>query len=139
MKKTILVVFLFAFLGCSEEVPKKDLPNLNGYWEIEQVIFPDGTTKEYTVSTTVDYIELNETEGFRKKVRPQFNGTYETSHDAETFSISKKDDTFIMHYKTGLSEWSENLVALNGNTFSVVNEEGLRYDYRRFEPIVVQK
>ena len=35
-----------------------DLKNLNGYWEIEKVTFPNGETKDYSVSTTIDYIEL---------------------------------------------------------------------------------
>lgn len=130
---------LFIFFGCSSGISKEDLPKLNGYWEIEQVVFSDGKTKEYKVNTTVDYIQLDDLEGFRKKVSPKFNGTYETSNDAEAFTISKKDGNFTIDYKTELSKWTEKLVVLDADTFSVVNEEGLRYDYKRFEPIAIVK
>lgn len=139
MRNFFLIGCLFIFFGCSIGVSMEDLPKLNGYWEIEQVVFPDGTTKEYKVSTTVDYIQLEDLKGFRKKVSPKLNGTYETSDDAETFTISEKDGDISMYYKTELSDWMENLVALGADTFSVVNEEGLRYNYKRFKPINIDK
>jgi len=139
MKKIVLAGCLFIFFGCSSGVSKEKLPQLNGYWEIMQVVFPDGNSKEYKVSITVDYIQLEGLEGFRKKVSPKFDGTYETSDDSETFVILENEDGFTMNYKTDLSEWSEKLVALNEEAFSVVNAEGLRYDYKRFEPITIEK
>ncbi len=139
MNKIVLIAYFFIFFGCSSGVPKEKLPQLNGYWEIGQVVFPDGNTKEYKVSITVDYIQLEGMEGFRKKVSPKFDGTYETSNSAETFVILENEDGFTMNYKTDLSEWSEKLVALNEKAFSVVNSEGLRYDYKRFEPIAIEK
>ncbi len=138
MNKIAIIGYLFFIFGCSNSISKEDLTQLNGYWEIEQVVFPDGNTKAYKVSTTVDYIQLEGVEGFRKKVSPKFDGTYETSDDAESFSITEKDGSFILNYKTELSEWSEKLEDLDADTFSVVNEEGLQYDYKRFEPISIE-
>lgn len=134
-----LIGCFLVFLGCANAVSKEDLFELNGYWEIEQVVFPDGNTKDYTVNTTVDYIEWKGSEGFRKKMNPKFDGTFETSDDAKAFTISEKDGNFTMHYKTPLSEWSEQLVALGEDRFSVVNEAGLQYDYKRFEPISIDE
>ncbi|WP_373517207.1 hypothetical protein [Pricia sp.] len=139
MTKIVLLGWLFIFFGCSSGVSKEDLSQLNGYWEIEQVVFPDGNSKEYKVSTTIDYIQMEGLKGFRKKVSPKFDGTYETSDDAETFTILETDGSFTINYKTELSEWSEKLVALDAVTFSVVNAEGLQYDYKRFEPISIEK
>ncbi len=139
MNKIALLGYLFIFFGCSSGVSKEDLAQLNGYWEIEQVIFPDGNTKNYQVSTAVDYIQLEGLKGFRKKVNPKFDGTYETSNDAEAFMISEKGENFTINYKTELSEWAEKLTALGSDTFSVVNAEGLQYDYKRFEPIAIEK
>ncbi len=139
MNRIVLIGYLFIFFGCSSGISKEDLTQLNGYWEIGQVVFPDGNIKEYKVSMTVDYIQLEGVMGFRKKVSPKFDGTYQTSDDAEAFTILEDDERFTMNYKTKFSEWSEKLVALDTDTFSVVNEEGLRYEYRRFEPISVEK
>ncbi|HET8737898.1 MAG TPA: hypothetical protein VFM69_14995 [Pricia sp.] len=138
MKKMVCIGFLVLFLGCSGGVSEEKLPRLNGYWEIEQVVFPDGGTKEYTVNATIDYIHLEGLKGWRKKVRPKFDGTYETSDDIEEFVISERDGNFFMQYTTELSEWTEILIALNADTFSVINEDGKRYDYRRFEPFTLK-
>jgi len=91
------------------------------------------------VNTSIDYIEFDGLNGFRKKVQPKFNGTYQTSDDAEAFLISEIEGNFFINYKTELSEWSEKLVQLNSDTFSVVNEDDVRYEYKRFEPISISE
>ncbi|CAM3340218.1 hypothetical protein [Zobellia roscoffensis] len=138
MNKFILIGFIGVFFGCSSGISKEDLSKLSGYWEITKVTLPDGNVKEYTVNTSVDYISIEGEEGFRKKMQPKLDGTYETSDDAEAFIITKKEQSFSIDYKTELSEWSEQLIELDDTTFSVENEEGIRYDYKRFEPISIQ-
>jgi len=137
MKNIILIVVSSFFLGCTSSISREELKNLNGYWEIGQVVFPDGNTKQYKMNTNIDYIQMENLQGYRKKVQPRLNGTYETSDDAEVFLISERDGSFYVNYKTELSEWSEKLVALDADSFSVINEEGLRYEYKRFEPISI--
>lgn len=139
MNKIVAIAYLLFFFGCSSGISKGDLTQLNGYWEIEQVVFPGGNAKEYKVNTMVDYIQLEGLGGLRKKVSPKFDGTYQTTDDAEAFTIVETEGSFTINYKTELSEWSEKLVALDTDMFSVVNEEGLRYDYKRFKPITIEK
>ncbi len=134
MKKLSSLLILL-FFACNNELSKKDLEHLNGYWEIEKVVFPDGATKEYKSSKTVDYFEVKQLKGFRKKVQPKLDGTYDTSNDAELFTIVEKEKGYQIAYKNKLSEWNETLVSLNKTSFSVVNETGVRYDYKRFVPI----
>ena len=71
MKRLLFFGFLFILTACQNKVTHEDLPFLNGYWEIEKVNMPDGQTKEYTINTTVDYIEMKDLSGFRKKVYPK--------------------------------------------------------------------
>jgi hypothetical protein len=77
--------------------------------------------------------------GFRKKVYPNLDGTFDTSNDAEKFNLIEESNGFEMHYKTQLSKWVEKLDALNENSFSVTNAEHITYSYKRFKPINVQK
>jgi hypothetical protein len=126
-------------MGCAAEVSKEAIPQLNGYWEIKEVVFPDGQAKEYTMSTTIDYIQVEGFKGFRKKVQPKFDGTFDTSNDAEFFSVQEREGGLIMFYKTELSEWAERLVQLDENHFSVVNEARIRYEYERFSPIDIKE
>ncbi len=135
MRKIILIGIGFLCFSCSKKIEKDDLHFLNGYWEIEKVTFPDGNRKDYTVSTSIDYIDFSDFKGFRKKVQPSFDGTYSTSNDAEFFTILEKDGVFELHYKNDLSEWHEQLVTLSENEFSVRNQDNLIYAYRKYEAI----
>ena len=137
MQRIIFLGLLLLLGACSNKVSKEDLSHLNGYWEITKVTFPDGNIKEYNVNTSIDFIMLEDLKGYRKKMQPNLSGTYRTSDDAESFVVTEIDDSFAIHYKTDLSEWTEIIETLQKNTFSVTNEEGIRYDYKRFEPISI--
>ncbi|WP_149276926.1 hypothetical protein [Pareuzebyella sediminis] len=139
MKILFSIMVVILVMGCSDPISKEDLKNLNGYWEITSVTFPNGETKEYKVSTTVDYFRLEGLKGFRKKVQPKLDGTFNTSNDAESFTILKKNDYFEFFYKNELSAWSEILLDISPNRFSVKNEEGITYSYSRFEPFSVKR
>ncbi|ASV28906.1 hypothetical protein [Maribacter cobaltidurans] len=131
----ILVLVLLTIVSCARRVSSEDFNHLNGYWEIEEVQFPNGNKKDYPVNTVVDYIKLENLEGFRKKMVPRFDGTFETSDDAEPFSIIEKNGVFYMRYQNPLSEWEETLLSLSKDKFSVKNPEGIIYHFKRFEPL----
>lgn len=136
MLKQLNLLMVFLLISCgTTTVDKQELSLLNGYWEIKEVTFSDGTKKEYRMSSTVDYIKLDSLKGFRKKVSPKFNGTFETSDDAEILSIQFKNDSVFMKYNTPLHTWKETLVFLSQTNFSVKNDQGIIYSYQRFEPL----
>lgn len=135
MKHFLYGLSFFIFFGCTTKVTKEDITNLNGYWEIEQVTFPNGETKEFTVNPTVDYIELDGLKGFRKKMQPKFDGSFRTSNDAESFVIENSNNRFQFHYKNEMSEWKEEIQSISEDKFSVTNQDTLTYTYRRFQPI----
>lgn len=138
MRAFLKILVPLLFLGCSNKVVEQgDLHFLNGYWEISQVEFPDGSTKGYTLNPTIDFISLQDGEGFRKKMRPSFNGTYTTSQDTEYFSLATKQGEFLLQYKKGPGSWEETLISLDSLSFSVQNREGIIYTYERFEPIKI--
>ncbi|MEO0572993.1 MAG: hypothetical protein AAF039_14895 [Bacteroidota bacterium] len=132
--------YLFAFLllfGCRKDVEKKDLAKLNGYWEISEVQFPNGQVKSYTISTMVDFIAIEGMSGFRKKMKPQFNGSFITSDDAESFDIVEKNGIFYFSYGRGMQQREEILLELTQNTFAVKNTNDVAYHYKRYEPITI--
>jgi len=135
MCKLVSLLLLFCLLACSENISVSDLNNINGYWEIQEVKFPDGETKEYDVNITIDYFEYNKMQGFRKKVQPKFDGTFNTSSDAESFQINERDGLFWMRYKNDLSTWEEQIIEITNTKMVVKNKEDLTYHYRRFQPI----
>ena len=65
MKKIISIVFLILISACHQKVTSNDIANLNGYWEIEKVIFSNGSKKEYTYNESYDYFQIKDKSGFR--------------------------------------------------------------------------
>ena len=50
MKKIVLFLVFGALVSCKQSIAEADLQNLNGYWEIEKVMLPDGEKKEYKIN-----------------------------------------------------------------------------------------
>ncbi|ATA68756.1 hypothetical protein CGC48_09035 [Capnocytophaga cynodegmi] len=131
MKKLLVSLIFIILVSCNQQIKESDLQHLNGYWEIEKVVMPDKTTKEYKVNTTYDYIEIKNSEGFRKKVYPQITGNFQTSDDSEIFKITKEDNVFKMNYKNGENQWTEILELVNETSFVVKNEANITYHYKK--------
>lgn len=119
----------------NKTVQKEDLKHLSGYWEINEVIFSDKTTKEYTTNTTIDYIKLDDSTGFRKKVQPKLDGTFTTSDNSEIFTIKENNDAFTLFYKTDFSTREEQLIKIDQQSFIVKTKDNVSYVYKRYEPI----
>ena len=110
MKRCVFIFSFFLFFSCADKkVSKEDLHYLNGYWEIQKVEFPNGQVKEYKANTMVDYIQLENGKGMRKKVQPRLDGTYIISEDEEPFELVLVNQEYSIHYKNTLSDWQEKL------------------------------
>ncbi len=137
MLRIVSLTVVLLFFGCTSKVTETDLKNLNGYWEIKEVAFPNGERKTFKASTNIDYIEVEGLKGFRKKMQPKFDGSFTTSNDAEFFSITKTEVGFEFRYKNKMSEWKEQILELSQHNFSVINEANTTYTYQRFQPITI--
>ncbi|KOS08098.1 hypothetical protein AM493_20135 [Flavobacterium akiainvivens] len=128
MKKLSLLLVLFTVISCSE---KTATTRLNGYWEIKTVILPDGQEKEFPASATVDYFEFKGNKGFRKKVMPQFDGTYMASNASEAVEYTEKDGHKWLNYTTQYSKWQEELISVDDDELVIKNTHGMEYHYTR--------
>ncbi len=135
MKKIfIFFLLLFTFISCKQKISKTELKNLNGYWEIEKVIFPDGNNKDYKINETIDFFEIKNDSGFRKKVTPQFNGKYLVNDVFEKIIIDNTDDKFFIKYKTNYSNWKEEIVELSKEKLVLKNDSNIEYYYKKSIP-----
>jgi hypothetical protein len=51
MKKIVeFLIVSFLFASCQQEIKSEDISKINGYWEIEKVVFEDGKDKDYKLS-----------------------------------------------------------------------------------------
>ena len=131
MKRIFLFIVVFSIISCKQNITESDVSNLNGYWEIEQVILPDGDKKEYKVNETIDYFKIENNKGFRKKVMPQLNGTYLTNDIKEDVFVEIKDGNANIQYKTNYASWKEEIVELTNEKLVIKNQQDLEYHYKR--------
>ena len=131
MKKIVGLLVVVLFISCKQTITESDLNNLNGYWEIEKVILPNGEKKEYKVNETIDFFKITKSNGFRTKVMPQIDGTYLTNNINESVNVVIKDGAASIHYKTTYASWHEDIIALTKDQFVVRNQQDLEYHYKR--------
>lgn len=131
MKKIVGFLVLVLLMSCKQTITESDLNNLNGYWEIEKVILPNGEKKEYKVNETIDFFKITKSNGFRTKVMPQIDGTYLTNNIQETVKVDLIDGTASIHYSTSYAQWKEEIIELSKDKLVIKNQQDLEYHYKR--------
>ena len=135
MRQVIVGTLLLLFLNCSPN-PETYIEHINGYWEIEKVILADGRHREYNFNKTIDFISINDSlTGFRKKVNPSFNGTFQTSQDIENVKAIIENDSLHLYYSTPFSEWKETVLTASEDKLTVINSAKAIYTYKRYQPV----
>lgn len=135
MKKRFVILLVLITLSCSKN-PETYIKHLQGYWEIDEVMLPDGTKRDYNYNETIDFLNITDSlTGFRKKLKPNFDGSYSTSDDVETIILKIENDSLNIYYKTPYSEWKETILEATATKLIIQNKENLRYIYKRYEPL----
>lgn len=129
----LFLVISILLLSCNQQNPEEKLAHLNGYWEISKVEMPDGTVKEYTISTLVDYIEIKDSVGFRKKVAPKLDGGFIINDDAEKIIVKIENKNLNLYYSTPFDSWKETVLKANELQLVVLNKDNKKYTYKKFE------
>ena len=139
MKKILPFLLLFTIAtSCKQTITKKDTEKINGYWEIEKVILADGSTKAYSVNETIDYFEIKNNKGFRKKVAPQLDGTYLINNQFEKISIVASDKNFFILYLTKYTKFREQIIEIRDSTMVLKNDRNVEYHYKKPIPFSVK-
>ncbi len=131
----MILVLSLLFVSCKQEIKPTDIAKLNGYWEIEKVVFDKGEQKDYGMNESFDYFDIKNNKGIRKKVMPQFDGTFLTSDSFENVSVRFKGDQVFLDYKTAYAKWSEELISISDKELVVKNQEKKEYHYKKAGPI----
>ena len=137
MKNTFRILVLsLLFLGCQQKIEPTDISKINGYWEIEKVVFDKGEDKDYKMNESYDFFEIDKNNmGIRKKVMPQLDGTFLVNDAYENVTVRFKDGKGFLDYSTPYSKWSEELIALSDKELVLRNEEKNEYHYKKTGPL----
>lgn len=136
MKKALsILLLLLVFSSCQKKITDSDISKINGYWEIEKVVFADGNDKQYTVNEVYDFFEVKDNKGIRKKVMPQLDGTFLVNDTYETIAIKAKDGKYFINCSTEFAKWQEEILKLNDQELVLLNPSKKEYHYKRAAPI----
>jgi len=136
MKNSLKILFLCLFLvSCQQKITPEDIKKINGYWEIEKVTFKEGEDKEYKMNENFDYFEIVNNKGIRRKVRPQFNGTFLFNDDFENVKVRFKGEQVFLDYTTAYAKWTEELIRLSDDEMVLKNDQNNEYEYKKAGPI----
>lgn len=124
---------LVLLLSCGNSVGNPEM--LNGYWEIREVEFPDGQHKEYMSNSTIDFFQVEGLAGYRKKVQPQVNGTFQTSDDAAPLRILQQEGSLYLVFEQEEDSWQEEVLKLTDTELITRHDNGLEYTYERHNPL----
>lgn len=139
MNKAIATLFLVVILsGCNKKIEPQDLSKINGYWEIEYVILPDGTKKEYKVNETIDFFEITNNVGYRQKVMPQLDGKYQHNNKAEKVQAVFEKDKAFLKYATDYNDWQEEILDISDENLVLKNGNNLEYHYKKPIPFTTK-
>lgn len=135
MKKVLFLTTLF-FFGCKPH-PVDYIEFINGYWEIENVYKNGKLLKEFKISEEIDYFRINnDLSGFRKKLKPNFNGSYTTSKDQLNFKLEIKfNKRLIIVYEDNNTIFVEEITKVNKTNLSIKNDKGMVYNYKVYKPL----
>jgi hypothetical protein len=103
---------------------------------ISKVEVESGESRDFGFAPTVDYIEIENKKGFRKKVKPRLNGTFIVTDDVENIVVKVENDSINLYYSTKMDQWKETLVSSDKNELVFENEQGKLYTYERFTGIL---
>ena len=101
-------------------------------------MLPDGEKKEYKINETIDFFKVENKKGFRKKMMPQFDGTYLTNDINEDLEIIIKDEHATIKYTTEFANWEETIIKLTAEKLVLKNKQELEYHYKRPVPFTVK-
>jgi phage anti-repressor protein len=136
MKNTFMILVLsLLFVSCKQEIKPADIVKLNGYWEIEKVVFDGGEVKDYGMNENFDFFQIKGTTGTRTKVMAQLDGTFLTTNTFENVSLRFTDKGTFLDYKTDYAKWSEELISISDKEFVVKNDQQKEYHYKKAAPL----
>jgi hypothetical protein len=130
MRKLLFLTLLIFTVGCS---PSVDTALLSGYWNIEKVVLPDGSEKEFPFSNHMDHFEVCNYQGIKYRVSPTYDGGFVNYGSPVNFTIRERNDEIHLHFRSGEESYQQKLVLCTSERLVLLHENGTTYHYSSFK------
>jgi hypothetical protein len=129
-----LVLFTTALISCTSKPSKEAILIINGYWEIEKVVFPDGNKKAYQVNEFIDNINLKNSVGTRQKIAPQLDGSFLKGALQDKIRVVDSAGCYFLKTQSNYTKWEEKIISVSDDELVLENETKITYYYKKFIP-----
>lgn len=129
--KRMLWLLVLVLAACTEA--PEDISKLEGYWQIERVIAPDDTEREYPFSLKLDYFKVRDSTGEKFRVSVKDKNEFVSDRTGVPFTFYREDGQSYLKFAKGESAYIQEISKLDNEQLVLVHENGVKYQYRRFE------
>ena len=91
---------MLIFTGCKDAIKPANLNKLNGYWKIDFITHKNETFHLKGAAKLVDFYEISNQNGVRKKVQPKFDNKFSVTEDLNNFKIVFEGNDCFMKFET---------------------------------------
>jgi hypothetical protein len=128
-----LLILIFVILASCSQNPEEQIQNLEGYWSIEKVEFPNGTEKKYPYTVTLDHFALNDSIGMKNRVTPRYDNVMVTADTPIDFTWTVKTGDLILNFQDGDQAYSQKVKTCTEDQLVLVHENNTTYHYKRYQ------
>ena len=125
MSKSLLIIMMLVFTGCKDAIKPANLNKLNGYWKIDFITHKNETFHLKGAAKLVDFYEISNQNGVRKKVQPKFDNKFSVTEDLNNFKIVFEGNDCFMKFETRWDQWQEKIVILNNDKLILEHQQNL--------------
>ncbi len=127
-----LVLLLTLTLYSCGKTPSEQIQQLEGYWNIDKVVLPDGKEKEFPFSNHMDFFEIEGNNGKKYRVSPRYDGTMVEYGSPVPFKWEEKDGALTLTYKDGEQSYQQTVTKCNAERLILLHENGTEYYYEAY-------
>ena len=132
MKKIIYLILVSVVISCTSNEDK--IKAVEGYWNIEQVLMPDGNEREFPFSNHMDHFEIDGYKGVNNRVSPTYDGGFISYGNPIYFEWEEKDGDIWLTFQEGEASYKQTVKKATKETLVLLHENGTRYTYKSYTP-----
>lgn len=129
----VLLIVTLILYSCGNSTTDQ-IKQLEGYWNIEKVILPDGSEKDFPFSNHMDYFVIEGGSGVKNRVSPKYDGSMVEYGSPVAFKWEENDGVLILQFKEGDQSYKQTVSKCTTDQLVLLHENGTEYYYEAYTP-----